>query len=101
MQINARKFANFLRIGQESRYFYSMKSRDYKKEHAERRISVLNGDGELIGVWGNLKKLCEDMKEQDGEFLTYSTLSHRRAGENPIRFKTGQKEYAVYIEKIR
>lgn len=96
-----RKFAIFFRVGMKSRYFYSMKGRDYKKEHAERRISVLNGDGELIGVWGNLKKLCEDMKEQDGEFLTYSTLSHRRADENPIRFKTGQKEYAVYIETIR
>ena len=101
IQINVRKFAIFFRVGLKSQYFYNMKSRDYKKEHAERRISVLNGNGELIGIWGNLKKLCEDMKEQDGEFLTYSTLSHRRADENPIRFKTGQKEYAVYIEKIR
>lgn len=101
LQINVRKFADYFRRGQKSLYFYSMKSRDYKKEHIERRISILNGDGELIGVWGNLKKLCEDMKEQDGEFLSYSTLSHRRADENPIRFKTGQKEYAVYIEKIR
>ena len=41
------------------------------------------------------------MKEVDGEFLSYSTLSHRRAEENPIRFKTGKKEYAVYVEKIR
>lgn len=101
IQINVRKFVNFFRTGQESLYFYDMKSRDYKKEHAERRISVLNGDGALIGVWGNLKKLCEDMKEQDSEFLSYSALSHRRAGENPIQFKTGQKEYAVYIETIR
>jgi len=101
MQINVRKFASLFQLGQKNLYFYGMKGRDYKKEHAERRISVLIGDGELIGVWGNLKKLCEDMKEQDGEFLGYSTLSHRRADENPIRFKTGQKEYAVYIEKIR
>ena len=78
-----------------------MEGRNYKKEHAERRISVLNGNCELIGVWGNLKKLCDDMKEQDAEFLSYSTLSHRRADENPIRFTTAQKEYAVYVEKMR
>ncbi|MFN8304038.1 MAG: hypothetical protein U0U46_16240 [Saprospiraceae bacterium] len=41
------------------------------------------------------------MKEQDGEFLSYSTLSHRRADENPMRFETSEKEYAVYIEKLR
>ena len=101
MQINARKFANLFYLGLKNPYFYNMQGRDYKKEHAERRISVLIGDGELKGVWGNLKKLCEDMKEQDSEFLSYSALSHRRADENPIQFKTGQKEYAVYIEKIR
>ena len=33
--------------------------------------------------------------------LSYFTLSHRRAQENPIRFKTRQKEYAVYIDKMR
>lgn len=101
MQINARKFALPLQVGQKNLYFYNMKNRDYKKEHAERRISVLNGNGELIGVWGNLKKLCEDMKEQDAEFLSYSTLSHRRADENPIQFTTGTKAYAVYVETIR
>ncbi|MEO6037340.1 MAG: hypothetical protein ABIQ93_02935 [Saprospiraceae bacterium] len=63
--------------------------------------SVLTGNGEVMGACGNLKKLCEDMKEQDTDFLSYSTLSHRRADENPIRFTTGQKEYAVYIEKMR
>ena len=73
----------------------------YEERKAAKRYSVLTGNGEVIGVWGNLKKLCEDMKEQDGEFLSYSTISHRRADENPIRFKTGQKEYAVYIETIR
>ncbi|MCE7925033.1 MAG: hypothetical protein DYG98_18425 [Haliscomenobacteraceae bacterium CHB4] len=78
-----------------------MKGKTYQEQKAEKRFSVLTGNGEVLGVWGNLKKLCEDMKEQDSEFLSYSTLSHRRADENPIRFKTGQKEYAVYIERIR
>ena len=82
-------------------YFCTMKSKPYSERMAERRISVLSGDGEVIGVWSNLKKLCEQMKETDPEFLGYSALSKRRADENPIRFRTGQKEYAVYIEKIR
>ena len=82
-------------------YICKMKGKTYQEQKAEKRFSVLTGNGEVLGIWGNLKKLCEDMKEQDGEFLSYSTLSHRRADENPIRFKTGQKEYAVYIETIR
>lgn len=78
-----------------------MKERDYQKEKAEKRYSVLTGDGEVLGIWGNLKQLCEDMQEEDGEFASYSSLSKRRAEENPMKFKTGQKEYAVWIEKIR
>ena len=78
-----------------------MKGKTYQEQKTEKRFSVLTGNGEVMGIWSNLKKLCEDMKELDGEFLSYSTLSHRRAEENPIRFKTGQKEYAVNIERLR
>lgn len=78
-----------------------MENRDWRKEKAEKRYSVLTGDGKVIGVWGNLKHLCEDMKSEDNEFLSYSSLSKRRTEENPIEFKTDQKNYAVYIEKIR
>ncbi|MBN8676682.1 MAG: hypothetical protein J0M29_00570 [Chitinophagales bacterium] len=78
-----------------------MKARDYKKEHSEKRYSVLTGDGKVIGVWGNLKQLCEDMKEENGEFASYSSLSKRRKEENPIEFTVNEKNYAVYIEKIR
>lgn len=88
----------------ETAHFCSMEAetkRDWKKEKAEKRYSVCLANGELVGIWGNLKKLCEDMKEQDGEFLTYHSLSRRRANENPMKFETERGEYAVYIEKIR
>lgn len=77
--------------------------RNYEERKEARRVSVLNGDGEHIGVWGNLKKLCEDMKETDSEFLSYSSISKKSAdGENPIRFKTESgKSYSIHIEKIR
>lgn len=78
-----------------------MEKRDWRKEKAEKRYSVLTGDGEVMGIWSNLKQLCEDMKEEDGEFASYSSLSKRRAEENPMKFKTGQKEYAVWVEKLR
>ena len=81
--------------------FAPMKSKTYDERKEAKRYSVLTGNGEVIGLWGNLKKLCEEMKEQDGEFLGYSALSKRRADENPIRFKTDMKDYAVWIEKIR
>ena len=88
-------------LANEPGYICNMKGKTYQEQKAEKRYSVLTGNGEVIGLWGNLKKLCADMKAQDAEFLSYSTLSHRRAEENPIRFTTGQKEYAVYIEKLR
>lgn len=78
-----------------------MEKRDYQKEHVEKRFSVCLANGELVGLWGNLKKLCEEMKVKDGEFLSYHSLARRRKEENPIRFKTVLGEYAVYIEKIR
>lgn len=77
------------------------KNKPYKERKAEKRYSVCLANGELVGLWGNLLKLCEDMKATDPEFLSYSSLSKRRLDENPVRFKTAQGEYAVYIEKIR
>lgn len=78
-----------------------MKGNTYKERKAEKRYSVLTGDGKVIGVWGNLKQLCDDMKDVDGEFASYSSLSKKRSEENPMEFATSQKQYAVYIEKIR
>jgi hypothetical protein len=74
--------------------------RDYKKEYENRKVTILNGDGEHIGVWGNLKSLCEDMKQEDSEFPSYWTLVRKE--DNPIKFetKTGHK-YSVSIDKIR
>lgn len=76
-------------------------NKPYHERRAEKRYSVLTGNGEVIGLWGNLKKLCEEMKGEDGEFLSYSALSKRRSEENPIRFSTSEKEYAVWIEKLK
>ena len=73
----------------------------YKERQEVRRYIAVNLNCELIGVWGNLKKLCEEMKERDAEFRSYSSLSKRRDEENPITFTTGAGEYKVYIEKLK
>jgi hypothetical protein len=56
---------------------------------------------EVVGTWRNLKKLCEEMKTNDVEFLSYSSLSKKRGGESPIRFSTARGEYQIYIEKLK
>ena len=71
--------------------------RQYQNQKAV--VVVLNC--EVLGTWRNLKKLCEEMKERDAEFRSYSSLSKRRDDENPITFETGQGEYKVYIEKLK
>ena len=71
--------------------------RQYQNQKAV--VVVLNC--EVLGTWRNLKKLCEEMKERDAEFRSYSSLSKRRDDENPITFTTGAGEYKVYIEKLK
>lgn len=79
-----------------------MESKTYEERKTEKRYSILLKDGRLIGLWGNLRKLCEDMKIEDVNFLGYSALSKRRKEGSPMEFKTSEGiEYAIYIEKIR
>lgn len=68
-------------------------------ENEKTIIVVLNCA--VVGNFRNLKKLCEEMKETDADFLSYSSLSKRRSDENPIKFSTSKGEYQVYIEKLR
>ena len=76
-------------------------NRTYQDNKEARRYIVVNLNCELLGVWGNLKKLCEEMKDSDGAFLSYSSLSKRRSEQNPIEFETERGKYSVYIEKLK
>ncbi len=79
----------------------SKKNPNYADRQDARRYTAVNLNCVLLGVWGNLKKLCEEMKATDSEFLSYSSLSKRRNGENPIEFETAKGKYSVYIEKLK
>jgi hypothetical protein len=78
-----------------------MEKRNWRKEAENRRISVVINGTELVGVWGNLKKLCEEMKVRDADFLAYPTLARRRLTENPMRFSTSAGSYSVWVVNIR
>ena len=73
----------------------------YKERLEQEKAFVVVLDCTVVGTFRNLKKLCEEMKERDAEFRSYSSLSKRRDDENPITFETGQGEYKVYIEKLK
>lgn len=73
----------------------------YKERQEVRRYIVVNLNCELIGVWGNLKKMCEEMKVSDNDFRSYSSLSKKRDDENPLKFTTEKGEYQIYIEKLK
>ena len=68
-------------------------------ENEKSFVVVLNCG--VVGNYRNLKKLCEEMKERDESFLSYSSLSKRRDKENPIKFSTSKGEYQIYIEKLK
>ena len=78
------------------------KKRTYQDNKKARRYAIVLLNCELLGLWGNLKKLCEEQKEIDSEFLSYSSLSKKRTtDENPIKFTTEKGDYQIYIEKLR
>ena len=72
-----------------------------QRRYENEKTFVVTCNCTVLGAWRNLKKLCEDMKEKDEEFLSYSSLSKRRNDENPMKFSTSAGEYSVYIEKLR
>jgi len=41
--------------------------------------------------------MCEDMKEVDVEFPSYSNLSKRRLVESPIKFQTKKGDYSIFV----
>lgn len=56
--------------------------RDYKRERENRKHYVLLKKGELVGVFGNLKKLADYGIDKFNDFPSYSTLSKKK--ENKI-----------------
>ena len=63
----------------------------YKEQKENKRVFVLLKNGSVVGVFGNLKKLCESVK--DDAFPSYWTLARKKE----YRMETG-----VYvIEKTR
>lgn len=85
----------------KAHYFCSMnKKSTYQEQKEARRVSVLTGDGEHIGVWGNLKSLCEDMKQEESEFPSYWTIV--RIKDEPVKIETkAGKKYVIHNDKIR
>jgi hypothetical protein len=73
----------------------------YKERMETERTVIVVLNCEVVGNFRNLKKLCEEMKERDIEFYSYSSLSKRRNDENPIKFSTAKGEYQIYIEKLK
>lgn len=72
-------------------------ARSYSEQRDSRRFVVLTLDSEILGIWGNLKKLCTELKIQDVEFPSYWTLT--RKADNPIKFQTAKGQYILSIEK--
>ena len=71
--------------------------RSYTEQKESRRYVVLTLDSEILGIWGNLKKLCTELKIQDTEFPSYWTLT--RKTDKPIKFTTPKGQYVLSIEK--
>ncbi|MGD2035072.1 MAG: hypothetical protein PVF73_08455 [Bacteroidales bacterium] len=51
----------------------------YKERKAKKEYYVLLKSGTVIGLYGQLKKLCETAKKEDKDFPSYSTLSKKKA----------------------
>jgi hypothetical protein len=51
----------------------------YKERKATKEYFVLIKSGTVIGLFGNLKKLCAFGAKQDSKFLSYSTLSKKKS----------------------
>ncbi|WP_138535694.1 hypothetical protein [Polaribacter aestuariivivens] len=60
----------------------------YKEQQENKKAYVLLKDCELIGVFGNIKKVCDFMNGED--FYSYNTLIRKK--EYPILYK-GYKLY--------
>ena len=73
------------------------KARTYTEQKTAKRYVVITLNCEILGIWGNLKKLCDAMMLNDSEFPLYKKLI--RKVENPIKFDTSKGTYIISIEK--
>ena len=74
-----------------------IKPRTYTEQKEAKRYMILTLNCEVLGIWGNLKKLCSDIKANDLEFPSYWTII--RKDENPIKITTSKGEYILSAEK--
>jgi hypothetical protein len=74
------------------------KKLSYTERKESKKYIGINLNCNLIGIWGTLKKACEDIKETDVEFPSYWTLA-RRTDENPIELETKIGKYSIHFEK--
>ena len=78
-----------------------MSSKTYKERMKERKVYTVVCNCEVVGNFTNLKKLCDSMIEQDGEFLTYSSLSKKKKEGSPVKFTSHSgNEYQIYFESL-
>jgi len=50
----------------------------YKERKAKKEYYVLIKSGTVIGLYGQLKKLCDTLKIEDKDFPSYSSLSKKK-----------------------
>jgi hypothetical protein len=76
--------------------------RTYLEKKEARRFFVLVAKCNVLGVWSNLKKLCEEMREKDEEFPGYHTLVRidKSSGELNFASKSGE-QYQIKIEQVK
>lgn len=65
-----------------------------------RRVYVLFRAGDLVGVWSNLKHLCNEMRAA-GAFPSYSTLSKMDKEAGELEFSKGGVQFRVVVEVVR
>jgi hypothetical protein len=58
----------------------------YKEQLKKKKYFVINNENLTIGVFTNLRKLCEEMKEKDNSFPSYWTVVKLDKTE-PIKIK--------------
>ena len=73
-----------------------IKPRTYTEQKEAKRYMILTLNCEVLGIWGNLKKLCSDIKANDCK-ETYNThwVNYKFVSELKRLFKQARDEYKV------
>lgn len=58
----------------------------YKEQLKKKKYYTINKENLTLGVFSNLRKLCEEMKEKDSSFPSYWTIVKLDKSE-PIKIK--------------